>query len=99
MYAIISDGSKQYKVQEGDEVTVERLDESAPSVTPVMVVDGDRVIASKADLAKSSVSVSFVREASGKKIDGFNYKNKSNNRKRYGHRQKYHVISIDKINA
>lgn len=99
MYAIISDGSKQYKVQEGDEVTVERLDESAPSVTPVMVVDGDRVISSKSDLAKASVSVSFVRQSAGKKIDGFNYKNKSNNRKRYGHRQKYHVISIDKIKA
>lgn len=99
MYAIISDGSKQYKVQEGDEVTVERLDESAPAVTPVMVVDGDRVITSKSDLAKASVSVSFVRHAAGKKIDGFNYKNKSNNRKRYGHRQKYHVISIDKIKA
>ena len=99
MYAIISDGSKQYKVQEGDEVMVERLDESAPKVTPIMIVDGDRVIAAKSDLEKASVSVSFVRNATGKKIDGFNYKNKSNNRKRYGHRQKYHVISIDKITA
>ncbi len=99
MYAIISDGSKQYKVQEGDKVTVERLDEESPQVTPVMIVDGDKVIASKADLAKASVKVSFVGHATGKKIDGFNYKNKSNNRKRYGHRQKYHVISIDKISA
>lgn len=99
MYAIISDGSKQYKVQEGDEVTVERLDETSPSVTPIMIVDGDKVIAAKSDLAKASVKVSFVRHATGKKIDGFNYKNKSNNRKRYGHRQKYHVISIDKITA
>lgn len=99
MYAIISDGSKQYKVQEGDEVMVERLDESAPAVTPIMIVDGDRVISAKSDLEKSSISVSFVRNATGKKIDGFNYKNKSNNRKRYGHRQKYHVISIDKITA
>lgn len=99
MYAIISDGSKQYKVQEGDKVTVERLDEESPQVTPVMIVDGDKVIASKADLAKASVKVSFVGHAAGKKIDGFNYKNKSNNRKRYGHRQKYHVISIDKISA
>ena len=45
MYAIISDGSKQYKVQEGDEVTVERLDEQSPQVTPIMIVDGDTVIA------------------------------------------------------
>lgn len=99
MYAIISDGSKQYKVQEGDEVTVERLDVDAPAVTPIMVVDGDRVIASKPDLEKVSVAVSIVRDVAGKKIDGFNYKPKANQRKRYGHRQKYHVISIDKITA
>ncbi|HMS24623.1 MAG TPA: 50S ribosomal protein L21 [Acidimicrobiia bacterium] len=99
MYAIISDGSKQYKVQEGDEVVVERLNSDSPTVTPIMIVDGDRVLAAKSDLAKAVVSVSFVRDTTGKKIDGFNYKNKSNNRKRYGHRQKYHVITIDKISA
>jgi large subunit ribosomal protein L21 len=99
MYAIISDGSKQYKVQEGDEVVVERLNSESPTVTPIMIVDGDTVLASQSDLAKASVSVSFVRDTAGKKIDGFNYKNKSNNRKRYGHRQKYHVITIDKITA
>lgn len=99
MYAIISDGAKQYKVQEGDEVTVERLDEESPQVTPIMIVDGETVIASKSALEKATVKVSFVRHAKGVKIDGFNYKNKSNNRKRYGHRQKYHVISIDQISA
>lgn len=99
MYAIISDGSKQYKVQEGDEVTVERLDAQAPAVTAVMVVAGDRVITEKADLDNVKIAVSIVRDAAGKKIDGYNYKSKANQRKRYGHRQKYHVISIDKITA
>jgi large subunit ribosomal protein L21 len=99
MYAIISDGSKQYKVQEGDKVTVERLDVDAPVVTPIMVVDGDKVLSSRSDLSKVSVSVSIVGDTAGKKIDGFNYKPKANQRKRYGHRQKYHVISIDKITA
>lgn len=99
MYAIISDGAKQYKVQEGDNVTVERLNADAPAVTPIMIVDGDKVISAKADLDKATIAVSIVGDTAGKKIDGFNYKNKSNNRKRYGHRQKYHVISIDKITA
>ncbi|MFN8016095.1 MAG: 50S ribosomal protein L21 [Acidimicrobiia bacterium] len=97
MYAIVSDGSKQYKVETGDSITVELLDEENPTVKPIMIVDGDNVISSKADLAKATVSVSIVGDTKGKKIDGFTYKNKSNNRKRYGHRQKYHVISIDKI--
>jgi len=99
MYAIISDGSKQYKVQEGDEVIVERLDAQNPSVTPVLVVNGDKVISSRSDLEKVNVSVSIVRDAAGQKVRGFNYKPKANQRKRYGHRQKYHVISIDKITA
>jgi large subunit ribosomal protein L21 len=99
MYAIISDGSKQYKVEEGDEVRVERLDADSPAVTPVMIVDGNKVLAKASELSNASIQVSIVGDAAGKKIDGFNYKNKSNNRKRYGHRQKYHVIKIDKITA
>lgn len=99
MYAIISDGSKQYKVQEGDTLTVERLDIDSPKVTPILIVDGANVISSESDLSKASVSVSIVGDATGKKIDGFNYKPKANQRKRYGHRQKYHVIKIDKITA
>ena len=99
MYAIISDGSKQYKVQEGDEVIVERLDADAPQVTPLLIVDGDKIISSRSALDKVKVAVSIVRNTAGQKIDGFNYKPKANQRKRYGHRQKYHVISIDKITA
>lgn len=99
MYAIISDGSKQYKVSEGDTVAVERLDQDNPSVTPILVVNGDTVLSSPEQLSKVSISVSIVGDTAGKKISGFNYKNKSNNRKRYGHRQKYHLISVDKISA
>ncbi len=97
MYAVISDGSKQYKVSEGDQVMVERLDEDSPAVKAVMLVDGDKIITSKSELENVQVKVSIVSEAKGDKIQGFNYKNKSNQRKRYGHRQKYHLISIDQI--
>lgn len=97
MYAVISDGSKQYKVNEGDKVRVERLNEDSPVVKPVMVVDGDTIVSSGPDLEKVKISVSIVGEEKGEKIQGFNYKNKSNQRKRYGHRQKYHMIQIDKI--
>lgn len=99
MYAIISDGSKQYRVQEGDQVMVERLDADAPEVRPIMVVTDDNVISGRSDLEKVKIAVSIVGDSKGKKIDGFNYKNKTNQRKRYGHRQKYHLISIDKITA
>ena len=64
------------------------------------VEEGDEiVVSSKSALEKAKIGFSIVKDTAGKKIDGFNYKNKTNQRKRYGHRQKYHVIKIDKITA
>ena len=104
MYAVISTGGKQYRVQEGQRLEVERIsDASDPSgagtvqFTPVLVVDGENVVAAPGDLAGASVSARVVGEAKGPKIRGFTYKNKTNNRRRYGHRQKYLTIEITGI--
>jgi len=99
MYAIINTGGKQYKVEEGDEIVVERIHNEEGAVTPIMIVDGKTVISAKSALGKAKIGFSIVGNTAGKKIDGFNYKSKANQRKRYGHRQKYHVIKIDKITA
>src|SRR3954470_22788804 len=96
MYAVIATGGKQYRVTEGQRLDVERLGGEASDVTftPVLVVDGDTVIAAPADLAGASVSPRVVGEAKGPKITGFTYKPKSNQRRRWGHRQKYATIEI-----
>lgn len=99
MYAIINTGGKQYKVEEGDEIVVERIHDEANAVKAIMIVDGKTVVSSKSDLEKAKIGFSIVGNTTGNKIDGFNYKNKSNQRKRYGHRQKYNVIKIEKITA
>lgn len=99
MYAIIKTGGKQYKVEQGDEIVVERINNEANAVVPVMIVDGKTVVSSKSALEKATIGFSIVGDTAGTKIDGFNYKPKANQRKRYGHRQKYHVIKIDKITA
>ena len=59
MYAVIATGGKQYRVEEGQRVLVERLGavDTDVELTPVMVVDGDDVLATPEALAGSSVSV------------------------------------------
>jgi large subunit ribosomal protein L21 len=100
MYAVIASGGKQAKVSEGEQVHVELLDAeqgSEVSLTPVLLVDGDDVLATPAQLKGASVTGTIVGWAQGPKIDGFTYKRRTNQRRRYGHRQKYHVVEITSI--
>jgi large subunit ribosomal protein L21 len=97
MYAVIATGGKQYRVSEGQRVDVERLSGDQVTFTPVLLVDGDTVLAAPGELAGASVSARVVGETKGPKITGFTYKPKSNNRRRWGHRQKYSTIEITGI--
>jgi large subunit ribosomal protein L21 len=67
------------------------------SLRPVLVVDGDTVLATAAQLAAAAVTARVVGEAKGPKISGFTYKDKTNQRRRYGHRQHYTEIEITSI--
>ena len=93
-YAIIETGGKQYKVAEGDKLDVERLPGEEVQLRPVMLVDGDTVLSTPSQLGGASVTARIVGEARGPKIKGFTYKNKSNQRKHWGHRQHYSTIEI-----
>jgi large subunit ribosomal protein L21 len=99
MYAVISTGGKQYRVQEGETLQVERVGDIGTEVsfTPVLVVDGDTVLATPDQLGKASVGARVVGEAKGPKINGFTYKPKANQRKRWGHRQTYATVEITSI--
>jgi large subunit ribosomal protein L21 len=97
MYAVIQTGGKQYRVAEGDRIDVERLEGDEVMLQPVMVVDGDQVLATPAELGGAAVTARIVGEAKGPKIKGFTYKNKSNQRRHWGHRQTYSTIEITGI--
>jgi large subunit ribosomal protein L21 len=102
MYAVIRTGGKQYRVEPGQRLEVERLGADAESeveLAPVLLVDGERVLATPADLGGVSVKARVVGDAKGPKIRGFTYKNKSNQRRRWGHRQHFSVIEITDITA
>ena len=99
MYAVIRTGGKQARVAEGDTIEVEKLglDEGAEvTFEPVLLVDGDTVLAG-ASVAGSSVAARVVGTAKGPKITGMTYKNKTNSRRRFGHRQHYDRIEITGI--
>lgn len=99
MYAVVRTGGKQYRVEQGQRLAVERVGEPGAEVAlePVLVVDGDEVLATPADLAGASVKALVVDEHRGPKINGFTYKSKSNQRRRWGHRQTLATIEITAI--
>ena len=101
MFAVIETGGKQYKVQEGDILYIEKLD----------AADGDKVVFDKVyelgaageikigapvvDGAK--VTANVIKNGKGKKIYVLKYKSKKNEKKKIGHRQPYTKIQIEKI--
>lgn len=101
MYAIIVTGGKQYKVSEGDVISVEKLAGEAGSA-----VTFDRVIAVSdeglkvgEDVANATVSGTVVEQGKGRKIIVYKYKSKTGYHKKNGHRQAYTKVKIEKINA
>lgn len=103
MYAIVEIAGKQYKVQEGDIVFVDRLEvEEGKEVTfdKVLFVNKDDKITIGEDTVKGAkVKASVVGHGKSKKIIVYKYKAKKNERKTRGHRQPYTKIQIEKIST
>ena len=100
MYAIVKTGGKQYKVAEGDQVKVEKIEGEAGtsvSLSPILVVDGSAVTSDADALAKVTVSGEIVEQTKGPKIRIHKFKNKTGYHKRQGHRQKLTVLKITGI--
>ena len=100
MYAVIATGGKQEKVETGQVLNVELLhaDEGTEvTFNPILLVDDDTVMSTDDELSGSSVTARVVGEIKGEKIRGFTYKNKSNQRRRWGHRQQLTELEITAI--
>jgi len=103
MYAVIRTGGKQYKVQEGDIIRVEKLDVEEGST-----VQFDEVLALRDDnglkvgtpvVEGAVVEGNVLGHGKGKKVIIFKYKPKKNYRKKQGHSQPYTKVQITKING
>ena len=102
MYAIIATGGKQYKVSEGDIITIEKLGvEAGEKVTfdQVLVVGGDDLKVGDPTVNGASVEASVVKEGRAKKVIVYKYKRKTGYHKKNGHRQAFTQVKIEKINA
>ncbi|MDR0220975.1 MAG: 50S ribosomal protein L21 [Lachnospiraceae bacterium] len=99
MYAIIETGGKQYKVSEGDVISVEKLDvEPGAAVTfDEVVAVSDKGLKVAEDAAKATVTGTVMEQGRGKKIIVYKYKRKTGYHKKQGHRQSYTKVKIDKI--
>jgi large subunit ribosomal protein L21 len=99
MYAVIKTGGKQYRVAQGQRLDVERVTPEGGELSfePLMLVDGGAITAGTGSLAGAKVTARVVGETLGPKVVGFRYKNKSNQRRHWGHRQQYSTIEITGI--
>ena len=100
MYAIIQTGGKQYRVQEGDVIYVEKLaNEADEKVTfdVMLLADGEKITVGTPIVDGVSVEGKVLGNGKGEKIIVYKYKAKKNVRKKRGHRQPYTKIEITKI--
>lgn len=102
MYAIIATGGKQYKVEEGDVIKVEKLGvEAGETVTfdQVLVVSDGETKVGTPTVDGASVTATVVSEGKAKKVIVYRYKRKTGYHKKNGHRQPFTQVKIEKINS
>lgn len=104
MYAVVVTGGKQYKVQEGDILYVEKLDEEVDSTIEIENVlavsrDNGEFVVGKPVVEGAKVTAKVLKQGKAKKVIVFKYKPKKQYRKKQGHRQPYTKLQIEKINA
>nr|WP_288974340.1 50S ribosomal protein L21 [uncultured Shuttleworthia sp.] len=102
MYAIIATGGKQYKVSEGDVISIEKLGaEEGEKVTfdQVLAVSNDGLKVGSPMVDGASVEASVVRNGRARKVIVYKFKRKTGYHKKNGHRQSFTQVKIDKING
>lgn len=102
MYAVVKTGGKQYRVQEGDVLFVEKLDaevEGIVELTEVLAVGGETLKVGAPLVEGAKVIAKVIAQGKAKKVIVFKYKRKKDYRRKNGHRQPYTKLVIEKIEA
>ncbi len=100
MYAVIETGGKQYRVQEGDVITVEKLNVEAGQVVTfdkVLVLGEGKDVKVGTPYLDAAVTGTVVENGKGQKVIIFKYKAKKDYRKKQGHRQPYTMVKIESL--
>ena len=102
MFAVIETGGKQYKVQNGDVIYVEKLAQEVNSEVKFQVValGGENGLKIGTPYVEgASVTGKVLKNGKGKKITVFTYRPKKGSKRKMGHRQPYTKVEISAINA
>lgn len=103
MYAVIETGGKQYRVQEGDVVFIEKLDVQADDVISfdkvIVVGKEDGAVIGTPVVEGAKVSAKVLKNGKGKKLVVFKYRSKKDSKSKKGHRQPYTQVQIQSIEA
>ena len=102
MYAIIETGGKQFKVSQGDQIFVEKLnveEGSTYTFDKILLVAGDSLKVGQPYVKGATVTAKVEKQGRGKKIIVFKYAPKKNERTKKGHRQAYTKLTVEAINA
>ena len=100
MYAIIQTGGKQYRVQEGDEFKVEKLEAKVGDKVvfdEVLTVGGDKLIVGKPFVEGYAVTAKVLEQGKNDKVIIYKYKAKKDERTKNGHRQPYTLVKVTAI--
>ena len=99
MYAIVKTGGKQYRVEEGQNLLVERLpeDEGATVTLEPVMFRSDEIVVDQAGLGKVKVQAKVLEHVRGKKIRVFKFKPKRGYKRTQGHRQELTRIEVTGI--
>ncbi|AJC96008.1 MULTISPECIES: 50S ribosomal protein L21 [Staphylococcus] len=100
MFAIIETGGKQIKVEEGQEIYVEKLNGNEGDTftfDKVLFVGGDSITVGAPTIEGATVSAKINKHGRGKKITVFTYRRRKDSKRKKGHRQPYTKLTIDKI--
>ena len=103
MYAIIETGGKQYRVEQGNIIYIEKLDvntEDVVTVDKVTFIGGEKKVRVGAPYVKdATVTAKVLKNGKAKKVTVFTYRPKKDSKRKLGHRQPYTKVQIDAINA
>src|SRR5699024_8219920 len=102
VYAIVREGGQQEKVSVDDVLTIDKVSEEAGTTItwqPILVVDDGNVISEAYNLIGYSVTAEVLGEVTGPKSNISKYKNKTDYKKRKGHRQKHTQVRVTGIAA
>lgn len=103
MYAVIETGGKQFRVQEGDVIYVEKLDANvgdAVTIDKVLLVEKDGSVKVGTPVVAGAAAVlKVVEHGKGEKVIVFKYKSKKNYRRKQGHRQPYTKVLVEALQA